>query len=280
MSAFKLDFDISNIRAIPPQRRRATFTPARPPLLPTTVKKEEETKKEETSRFRFDFFQSSSFKLVTKIILLLALLVSVVSFVIIQGALYAKDKKHFEGTCEFHADYLLCHGSDGCEIRGNCHFSRLVHFSSRKCALQIQTITTHSPEGDATQYPAHYLQYKNTSDFIVEGDRVLLYPVEDHACTATVHALPDNQFSREVVTQLEGSILWVTNTIYDKFTVRRDEHTIATVEEDVALFTATEFYRLYKLDIVCSTKHAGAVSVIGEKEATKHKTKINAFDFC
>lgn len=278
MSTFKLDFDISKVRAVPPKRRRPPKNPAQPPLLPTVVVPKEEI--QPTSLFRaVEFFKTSSFKLLAQIILLLTLVLSLFSFVVIEGAFYAKEPKRFEGSCEIRADYLLCHGSDGCEIRGNCHFSRLIHFSSRKCALQIQTITTHSPGGDATQYPAHYLQYKNTSDFIVEGDRVLLHPVQDHACSATVRALPDNQFSREVVSQLQGSILWVTEKEYDRFIVQRDQHTLATVEEDVALFTVTEYYRLYKLDIACSTKHSGVVTVFGEAEASE-QTKIDAFDFC
>lgn len=289
MSHFKLDFDISALRAPPqkpPQRRRPPVR-AKDPVLPVLavhpVKPSAEPETERGFRvWALETVNSSSLRLLLKSILVLALVVSVVTFVLVEGSVYAQENKPFEGSCERRprSDYLLCHGSRGCNIRGNCHNSRLVHFSSKSCAKQIQTITTHSPEGDATQYPAHYLHYKNTSDFIVEGDRVLFHPVDGFACSATVRALPDNQFSTEVLSQLRGSVLWVSDKIYDKFVVQRGGHTLATVEEDIALFTSTSYYRLYKLDFACSTKHRGPVVVYGEEAASQHQTIINAFDFC
>lgn len=288
MSTFKLDFDISGLH-VPPSRRRPPIRAKQPPppvLVIHSKKPKVEPESPKTERgfhiWVFEIFNSSSLRLLLKSILVLTLIVSVVTFVLVEGSVYAQEKKPFEGSCERRpgSDYLLCHGSRGCNVRGNCHNSRLVHFSSKKCAGQVQTITTHSPEGDATQYPAHYLHYKNTSDFIVEGDRVLFHPVDDFTCSATVRALPDNQFSREVLSQLQGSILWVSNKIYDKFVVQRDGHTLATVEEDIALFTSTSYYRLYKLDFACSKKHTGPVVVYGEEAASQHQTSINAFDFC
>lgn len=293
MSTFKLDFDISGLRVPPerpPQRRRFPVRAKQEPVLPVLAVHAEKPKTEpeppQTERgfhiWVLETFNSSSLKLLLKSILVLTLIISVVTFVLVEGSLYAQENKPFEGSCESRSEsnYLLCHGSRGCNVRGNCHNSRLVHFSSKKCAGQVQTITTHSPEGDATQYPAHYLHYKNTSDFIVEGDRVLFHPVNEVACSATVRALPDNQFSREVLSQLRGSILWVSDKIYDKFIVQRDNHTLATVEEDIALFTSTSYYRLYKLDFACSTKYRGPVVVYGEEAASQHQTPINAFDFC
>ena len=288
MSNFKLDFNISDLR-LPPQRRRPPAREKQESVLPVLAVQPEKPKAEAGLRTEkeihiwvLETVNSSSLRLLLKLILVLALIVSAVVFILVEGSVYAQEDKPFEGSCERRpgSDYLICHGSRGCNIRGNCHNSRLVHFSSKKCAGQVQTITTHSPSGDATQYPAHYLHYKNNSDFIVEGDRVLFYPVNDFACSATVRALPDNQFSREVVSQLRGSILWVSDKIYSKFIVRRSGHTLAIIEEDIALFTSTSYYRLYKLDFACSTKHTGPVVVYGEEAASQHQTPIDAFNFC
>ena len=278
MSTFDLDFDISKPRTAPPQRRRL------PPRPPQSQPPSASPALERNAQFNwccaFKNLKTPPLKVIFKIVLLLAIVVLVVAFSIAESVLYTREDHIFEGSCEHRDDYLLCHGSHGCSIRGNCQFSRLIGFSSQTCAGRVQTITLHPQNGNPAQYPAHYLQYKNTSDFIVEGGRVLLYPVKDRSCTATVRAFPGNQFSRKVLSQLQGSILWTSEKIYDKFTVQRNNHTLAVVEEDVALFTTTEYYRLYKLDIACSKKHTGAVTVAGEEAAIQRRTLINVYDFC
>ena len=288
MSHFKLDFDISNVPAVPPKRRRIHEFKKQTestPILPVVVKPPEPVEESKSAvslhHYLSKFWTDRHFKLCIRSVVVLAFVLSVVAIALFEGATYVhKEEAFFGGSCERRRDYLLCHGARGCKVRGNCHFSRLIRLSSARCADRIQTITTHSPLGDPTQYPAHYLRYKNTSAYIVEGDRVLLHPVHDHSCKAFVQSLPDNQFSSEVLSQLQGSVIWTSEAYFDSFLVQRDGHTVATIEEEVALFTSTDYYRLYKLDIVCSSKHSGKITVFGQEEATKAKKEINAFDFC
>lgn len=290
MSHFKLDFDISESRELPPSRRRVAHTrPVNNKKGTQSFKvspiKEKETPKAITEPDPDLYLQLLGTKRVklllnTTVLFIFAISIFGIALFVVGFWFTEDDTLSVSGSCERREDYLLCHGARGCKMRGTCHFSRLVRFSSFSCASNIDTITTHSPGGDATEYPAHYLRYRNTTAFIVEGNRVLLHPVHDRSCTASVQSVPDNQFRAEVLSQLKGSVIWTTRERYDFFDIKRNGHTVASIQEEIALFTSNKFYRLYKLGVVCSIQSSGRITVLGKKENSEKEWQINAFDFC
>lgn len=184
--------------------------------------------------------------------------------------------------CTTQAAYIVCH-AESCNLKGACHAtSKNIVFTSMDCADAVRTVAIHQSDGTVEHYPAYYLRVFNTATFAIDGKRALFSPVLP-TCHATSWPTKTNRVSNVVSKRLRGSVVWVAPKQFSRFSLYRDDHLVAVMEEDMVLVKrVSSSHFVYRFELACRhwEEEDDLLTVFGEDDDTKTRKELKSFNYC
>ena len=154
--------------------------------------------------------------------------------------------------CVTRQSNVVCH-AESCNLKGRCTGGPIkVIFDKLKCADAVRTVTAHEEDGRVQHYPAFLFRTYNTTEFRVVGKRVLFHPASLDCHARAERPKKKKSLDMLVSKGVHGAVVWISSGSYERYSVYRNEHLIATMEGSVALVQRFgSQHSVYKFEPAC-----------------------------
>ena len=154
--------------------------------------------------------------------------------------------------CVTRQSNVVCH-AESCNLKGRCTGGPInVVFDRTDCANAVRTVTTHEEDGRVQHYPAFLFRAYNTTTFRVDGKRVLFHPASSDCHARAERPKKKKSLDMLVSKGVHGAVVWISSGSYERYSVYRNEHLIATMEGSVALVQKfSNQHSVYKFEPAC-----------------------------